>query len=159
MNRCRKPAVVFAFIVFFLSGAIHGGTAGLQEPAKQHAAQKQTADAVIAVENDAGTQKERFLREAESALDKLDQRIQKFKQRLDEKWEEMEPRVKQQAKQALEAMEAERKALSEKLNRLKEGSKEAWEQMKDDLRKRYESLKDMLKKDIWEPPREKETYV
>ncbi len=157
MNSYRKSAVFCIFISVLAWGVSHAGPGEFWESGRSDSGGAPAA--ASAVENDAGTQKERFLREAEEALEKLDRRIQALSRRMAEKWEQMEPRAKEEAERTLETMKKERQALLEKLNRLQEGSKEAWERMKNELRESYESLKEMLEKDALEPPENGETYI
>ncbi len=157
MNFYYKSAVLGILLFVFAWGLSHAGLGESRGAGRSHHGEELAR--ASAVENDAGTQKERFLREAEEALEKLDRRIQSFSRRMAEKWEQMEPRAKEEAERTLEAMKKERRALLEKLNRLQQGSKEAWERMKKELRESYESLKELLEKDDLEPPENGETYI
>ena len=157
MNSNRKSAVFFMLILIFAWGLV---PAGLGEARGLECPNPEAGPAPASTgEDDAGTQKERFLREAEEALEKLDRRIHSLSRRMAEKWEQMEPRAREEAQRTLETMKKERQELLEKLNRLQQGSKEAWERMKNELRKSYESLKELLEKDDPEPPQKGETYI
>ena len=116
--------------------------------------QKEAGDAARAVKEYAGQQKGRFMEEARTALDKMDQRIAEFQQEIDKKWGEMDQEARRKTEKAMETMKEKREVLSKKLKELKDSSAEAWEQLKKDFWESYESLKDSM-----ESTEEEVTYI
>ena len=144
--------ILAAFSLFFVSGCGESGEeAGLQK------GKEKAAPAVQAVNAEAGSQKDKFLKETEEALDALDERIHSFQEEMAERWSKMEPKARKEAKETLESMKKQRRALTQKLEKLRDSSAEAWEEMKKQFWESYESLRKSLEEEQPEPPKDKET--
>jgi len=158
MNRLSIKQAVCIFLLvasaaFFSCGCADSGEeAGLENDQDRTAAR--TARAVNA---EAGSQKDKFLKENEKALDALDERIQSFKEKMADRWSQMAPKARKQAEETLETMKKQRRELTRKLEKLKESSAEAWEEMKKQFRDSYESLRKSLEEQFPEAPADKET--
>ncbi len=104
--------------------------------------QKEAGEAAQAAKQYAEAQKDKFMEEAKTAMEEMDQKISELKTEMEKKWNEMDQEARQQAEKALEAMKENREELSKKLKALKDGSAEAWEKLKNDFWETYESFKE-----------------
>ncbi|MFW5875077.1 MAG: hypothetical protein ACOCUC_02450 [bacterium] len=153
---CIKKAVcIFILAAFFLVFVPGCGESG--EEAGRQKGKDKAAPAAQAVNAEAGSEKDKFLKETEEALDALDERIRSFKEKMAERWSKMEPKARKEAKEALESMKKQRRALTQKLEKLRDSSAEAWEEMKKQFWESYESLRKSLEEERPAPPKDKET--
>jgi len=157
MNRfCLKKAV-FMFILAASAAVFSCGYTDSGEEAGFQKNKDKAAHTARVVNAEAGSKKDKFLKETEEALDALDERIQSFREKMAKRWSKMEPKARKEAEETLEALKKQRRVLTEKLEQLRDSSAETWEEMKKQFRDSYESLKKSLEEQLSAPPEDKET--
>jgi hypothetical protein len=91
-------------------------------------------------------QRDEAVKNAKTAMDDLDARIERMETQLDEKWDKMDQAARQQARSTLTELRKQRDEVAEWYGGLKHGSAKAWEDVKKGFVNSLQTLGDAFEK-------------
>jgi inorganic triphosphatase YgiF len=107
---------------------------------------KETQDLLTALSAFGADQRDKAIQHTQSALEKLDKRIDAFETRTDNTWDNMSAAARKKARDSLKALRKQRIKVAEWYGSLKNSSADAWEHMKKCFSDAYKAFSDAWEK-------------
>lgn len=111
-----------------------------RDSSKASDVKKETQELISAMQNYSVEQRDKALKEAKQAIEKLDNRISDLESRIDKSWDSMNKQSREAAKSNLKALRLKRTEVAESYGSLKTSSGNAWTEMKKGFSDAYQAV-------------------
>ncbi|MFO8089874.1 MAG: hypothetical protein R6U13_08570 [Desulfatiglandaceae bacterium] len=131
---------IFVLVVFFM---IAGNCFADQKPDDKTTADElgqDVKDALNALKDYSADKRDEALKKGKSAVDALDDRIEKLEDNARKKWGEMDQAAREKTQDTLKSLRKGRNELAEWYGGMKQSSADAWEHVKEGFLESYDTL-------------------
>jgi len=109
---------------------------------------KESQELMQSMKSYSAKQKDEAVQATQTALDKIDARIEHLEEKVRKNWNAMDEATQEKTKESLKALHRQRNKVSEWYGSLKNSSAESWEHMKQGFSKAYESVNQAWEKSV-----------
>ena len=119
------------------------------DPVSTKEIRQETRELIQALKSYSIERRDEAVRETKTALEDLDERIEKLEARIDDNWDKMDKALREKARASLKALRKQRTLTAEWFGSLKSSSAEAWGHTKKGFSDAYQALQN-----AWESSKE-----
>jgi gas vesicle protein len=145
-QKSRKAALILLFGgILAVAPALLAAETSADSTTVQEVNQEAT-EVARSIKDYSAEQRDEAVKNAKTAMDDLDARIERLETQLDEKWDKMDQAARQQARSTLTELKKQRDEVAEWYGGLKHGSAKAWEDVKKGFVNSFQTLGDAFEK-------------